>query len=725
MNKISSHGVLQERTLVLATSGIYLLKYRTFPKGFIVSRLIPFVDFISLSINEVGFTVKSDVVSFTISHSNYISIAAKIYRVFSTLFLNPHFHFLLSVGRTEQNEFESDPFIYPPEKRLANRFVGCLLHTKFDFNESILLELYEKLSKINKDVIITNNTLTNPYCSAIIQAIALDQELTDLTLLEISMAAFIQYFPMIVRYSTTIKRIVMKDVSFSPPLKDIRNLFKHECNLSSTEFIFERCNFESHDSTLFFKAFSNYPTEIKLLIFKDCRFCVESLDALFQMVFFVPSFHKLETLEVSGLHMPEELSLNLIQLSCCKWVLETHCLTNLSIIDCGIKIDFLLPQLLAFDSGISILDLSGNILLNPLPPPLQPISSVDTLILSNCQFTNDSLFSVFFYIDNFDISNKATPSLTLDVSNAQGVDWTTFYSRLASPQAGGQPFTVQKMTGLIWDNNQLLSDNIEKFFNFLIAVPHLHTISISKCFCKGDHDQLIGRIPYIFQRKKIQSFSLCGEQMGPKFGSIVMALLRYREIQVLNVDNEGFGDTIMTQIIVNLPSCLREFTFQGYHPTSPESLIKALQAILANKGLTYASWPEDDVYDILEDTSSENRPYYRNRFNQLKASFIERFGTRWENVDTTMAMITRYETRVGIRKTTTNARPQRKPKARRESYLIDNQSAMDKFVTYDSETRALIVECGDIEGDDPMERILNEIQKNTSLDTLVKDVLHQ
>ena len=41
---------------------------------------------------------------------------------------------------------------------------------------------------------------------------------------------------------------------------------------------------------------------------------------------------------------------------------------------------------------------------------------------------------------------------------------------------------------------------------------------------------------------------------------------------------------------------------------------------------------------------------------------------------------------------------------------------MDKFVTYDPETRALIMECSDIPGDDPMERILEEISLNTSLD---------
>ena len=287
----------------------------------------------------------------------------------------------------------------------------------------------------------------------------------------------------------------------------------------------------------------------------------------------------------------------------------------------------------------------------------------------------------------------------------------------------GQPLVFQKLTGLIWDKNSLTGNNIDIFFNFLISLPQLHSISISQCFVKDDFDQVIVRIPYLFQRKKIRSFSLCGQRMGPKFGSIVMALLRYREIEVLNIDDELFGDSVMTQILVNLPSCLREFSFKGYRPSTSESLVKALQTILTKNGLTYASWPSDDVYDVLDDTPSENRPYYKNQFNQLKAKFIERFGRTWDNVDTTIALVTRYETKVGMKKAS-SIKVQTKLKNRRESSLTNNQSAMDKFVTYDPETRALIMECGDIPGDDPMEQILEEISLNTSLDTLVKDVLH-
>ena len=668
IQRYNSKGSLEEAILVVSLSGIFLLKNRSFRRSYTISKFIPLIDISSLNVTNDNFMVQSQFISMTFVHSNHVNIAAHIYHLFTLFFpLETNLKIDLKVSTEKKDQFNSFSLRYQSKCLLADRFLACILHWKFELTESFLKEAYDFLTKIHSNFIISPSIAESPYFEAILQACSFDSTITTLSLKRLTFNSICKTFLYFLNKNLNISRVFMKKVDFCSPINNVQTLFSElSTKIHVHEFIYKSCNFTSPDTCLYFESFNDFSSPITLLSFHRCQFTTKTLDSLFQSIFFSSCYHSLENLHVSGIQFSEELQFALTQLSGCIWVLEKHCLLNLSVPKCNLQFNTLLPQLFQFDSGITTLDLSGNYFITPFSSKtlkmirsekfsFKALQFLQNLNISRCHFIPETFLSLFEVISHsqspiridctsiilenieqiFDKNDKI--ELQLDYINS----WKEIFSKL-------KELTIPNLVGLIWDKNPLDIQLFPLFINFIKSLTKIEELSLSRCIIINGgmtiKNDFIHHFHDLISEKHFKAF----EMNGDKFGSFIHPIITFlcnEKVECLSIEDQSLGDQFINCFLDNIPSSLKSLKFSGFYiphknqndQRDSQKFINILRKVLNSK-LSFCQWPGKDASLIIQQitNSSSNailnsqQEYIIKQIKQLHASFISRYGNEFE-----------------------------------------------------------------------------------------------
>jgi hypothetical protein len=445
------------------------------------------------------------------------------------------------------------------------------------------------------------------------------------------------------------------------------------------EFVFEGCDFSQDSAASFFEFFSKYNGTIKALLFSGSTFGKHSLDGLFQFIFFSQSVHSLSVLLLRDIPFPSELVAFLAMLGLCEWVVTTHCLSTVSMINCGLEVGRLLPQLVTCDSGFTHLDVSSNFFLEPIPLIRLPISFLD---ISRCTFTPASLVSLFETLS--EISDR---EIRLSAAQLQGID-DGFYMDVMWTE-------LTTLSALVWDGNPLPIAPCACFCAFLKNQPKLSELSLAGCLSSSDFALAAPLFADLFSGRPFKSVNFANNQVGPALAPVITSLLGRPGLISLDISGTLIGDAAVICILAEKPDTLTTFKFERFGCESAEGFLAVVRGVIADGRITTSEWPAADAAQFSD--ASEIATEHQN--------FVARFGGR-SNAE--------GDTKTEKKKVSV------KEKGRSRSGSISkNREGLAKWADYDSEVMEMLVECGEILGDDPMDSLLVQVKTETDVPMLM------
>ena len=115
VQKVNTHGALQERFLIVTNSGIFLLVKRSFPKSVIVSRIIPFSQLLLIIVNENSMQFFCGGVTMILQHKKHVEISAIVFSVKNALFSEKPRPPKIQIAPLVQERFDSSLFVFESE----------------------------------------------------------------------------------------------------------------------------------------------------------------------------------------------------------------------------------------------------------------------------------------------------------------------------------------------------------------------------------------------------------------------------------------------------------------------------------------------------------------------------------------------------------------------------------------------------------------------------------
>ena len=291
VQKLNSHGALDERYLVVATAGVFLLTYSSIKRSYQISRFIPMIELESLEVTRESSTFTGGDVHFTVIHKHHVKFAATAYSVFCAIYSHQNLEVKLSIDKSRKDQF--DELFYPlnTESVLAERFMGGIMtNRKAIFEEEAMKYVYESLHNNVTKFEFTDKSNGNPLTYAIVSAIAFGDETTELVVNSLNLHLFFHHLETILRNSYSIKKVTFKGIKFDTVIAGMEDLFNEQVTAPAVEFEFNNCQFENPDLNVIFSSFATFKHEIKSLSFIKCQFCDQMLDSVFQALFFQKCF---------------------------------------------------------------------------------------------------------------------------------------------------------------------------------------------------------------------------------------------------------------------------------------------------------------------------------------------------------------------------------------------------------------------------------------------------
>lgn len=705
---INSRGEIENKHIVVHTAGVFILETKTIIRSFYVSKIMPLFDLQYIHVSSTNFTIKSEKESFTIQNKNHIKIAAEIYSLRQILYPTISSNCVLQVEPDIEEQFEEVEIDYEPENFASERFLGMVYTSKISFSENYAVQTYKLLSEKTDTFVINNNLLSNPYLYEIIITITLDQDMRTIVFDSLELSEFYECFLLLSRKGKNIQSLIFKNMMIKSKIKEFNQVFEGSSLNNITEITFDKCMFYHQEVGTFFEAFTKLKSSVRVLQFTASLITTQALDSIFQMLFFSPCFHSLETLVIRDLTMHENVATQILQLLTCGWVLEKRCLKYLDFSNSSLNVGKLLTAIKDVDCGLLEINVSFNTFTN-LSGDFS-FSSLTNLILNHCTFVNDALFELF----NCLAAGNHQDFLTLDLSDilCTPESLQSFYSKSSD-------LVIEKLGTLVWDGNQVTGRCIEPFMTFLKNQPNLTNLSLNRCFIKNDHSMTLPLLVDLLRKKSFMQFCLAASGQngfGPQLSNALDSLISCsKELRLLDITNQNVGDAGLFLVLRQMNPGLQEFYFEGYQPSSVDSLSTVMLKIMSKKQLKKVSWPATDATQLIAKTSIERRNDTKNRVKSLHDEFKRYFNddVKYEN--------TRLKMDVAVRSLSSRvlkSKPTSLDKECMKAILIEEQ----EYAIIDEESSHLLEEMSSLVGTRPIISAINEIHCKTSIKSLLDDL---
>jgi len=713
VNKINRHGISQPRHLVIHTSGVFLLKMKTFQRSFSIARVIPFYSLNSMIITSEAIKLIGSKCEFAFTHRKHLKIAARIYSMRIYLFDHQDLPFNSDIDPKVRDVFDGQIPSFSCDHLLADRFLACVLSLKCNFDEDMLSGTYDMLTQINSEAIVSVSTVNSPFMPAICIAIAYGFEVSVLTIEGFDISVFRQYLSQLFKANSSIRKIVFKNMSFNNNMSEFEHFFSGPHTLRVTDLLFDSCRFTSPDTGIFFDSFSQFDTEIKTLQYTRCTMTRVTLDSIFQSLFFSTCFHSLEQLILSDVTFSEDLNVCIFQLLCCGWVLSKRCLKSLSLRHCNLDIGVLLTRLQTIDCGVLSLDVGRNYFSSPFGN--LGLHSLAHLILDGCTFSGKTLHTFFQYLA--EEPGQAPLHVDLSCINIPPESLQSFYSEVAG-------IKISRLKGLVWDGNAISGKSMEDFVLFMKDQPNLNNLSLSRCIPKDDLQKALPYLTELARFKKFEQFCIAStkeSQFGVPLVSMIEAMLKRSRLRVLDITNQGIGDFGLHLILRESGPYLEELWFEGFSPSTHESFITICTSIMGLPSLRKASWPASDARNIQSKLSNDTKSDVYRRITQLRHDFQSRFGD--SNIETDLSGENLFKTKLNTSYLfNSSPTPVSTPSVQIiEGLVSENIEAEKDYFMADEETQKLLTECKDVVGCRPILSLISKIQDQTTIRHLLTE----
>ncbi|EAY12011.1 Leucine Rich Repeat family protein [Trichomonas vaginalis G3] len=619
VEKLNRHGDVDIRHLVVHTAGIFLLETKPLIRTLWMSRVIPLADLQYFHVSNSTFTVKSENDSFTIKCKIHLNVAAQIYALRKVLFPQNNNNCVFQIESDILHQFESIDIDFEPESILGERFLGYVFSSTIQYNDDYVKSTYGLLCPDNNVFVINPTILSNPYILEIISSFSCGNEVTEIDFENFDIGQVLDCFYIITHQSKNVKTLVFRGMNFETRLNDLKNLFENAVLNNLTDIIFETCRFCHPDVHLFFDAFSSLKSCVKCLHFSKSLITSYAIDSIFQMLFFSSCFHSLQSLSIRDLTNAEDLSTGIFQLLCCGWVLKSKCMKHLNFSNSSMNIGKLLSNIKDIDCGVLELNLSYNTFTNLSGNLILP--GLTNLILNHCTFVSDALYELFSCLSQ----QKHLAPLTIDVSDALCTP-----SSFASFYQNSPKLIIPELQTLIWDGNQVSGKNIEPFMKFLKNQPNLSNLSLNFCFDKKDHETTLIQLSDLF--KTLRFNQLCIAANGDHgFGQPLTTCLEYllnnsKNLHLLDITNQRVTDVGLFLVLRQLPPSLEAFYFEGFNPSTVDSICTILSRVTQSNTIKKSLLPELDIVNLYTKTPLDKRSDMKKKIHQVREDFIHKYG---------------------------------------------------------------------------------------------------
>ena len=698
----------ENRLLVVATPGIFLIHQRSFPKTISVKEIIPFSQLATIKIERQSITLSCPTMTLVFHHIDQLNIANRIVYTRCALFDPIFIPLNLHVAQSLCDEFQNQNFDYTTESRLADRFLSICLTLQQQLFTEKMEQSYNYLSKIKDKLLISNELTRLPYLAGITMALEQEKSLTDITINDIKTQKNFKLLCILIKSSISLKKVAFNNVVLDGA-SSLFGIFSDALINSKgniDEWVFDHCNFKSDDFRSFLECFREYKINIKSLIFNECTFSEQNFTYFTDRFFFIDCFHSLESLWLSDINFANEVSVFLSQLFASDWVLKNHTLKNLVIPKCCVELDNLFSQMQNFETGITTADFSGNLFINSPPTGMATnLNPQINFIFSNCGFADNTFSSLMEAL----ASHKGQ-TMRLDISHALSSpdSWKQFSQTAPS-------LLFRSLVTLVWDGNPI----DRSFCDFISKQTRLNKLSISDCVSINDSPMLLPELTHLFEIKTLDSLTIRASKKKYSLGypliDTIMPLLKKRALIQLDITGQEVSEEGITIILDNMPMVMKTFKFERNGIVNSDVLINILNSVL-KKRLSFASWPQQDVENTITRTDAITRSELRTRLDVLKKQFDSRFG----DLDTDHSRKDPLEILHAYSSLFKEHDPD--PSPSRISWRIDSKPvSADKLVLFrvpDDSLSELLKECNSLSGKDPMASMVQLFESETTLEKL-------
>lgn len=624
--KKNTHNSLQSRYLVIASPGIFLFERKTFPKGLAISRIIPYCDLVLITAKkDETFEFFKAKVTMRLQHQSNAEVVAMAISIRDVLFGDKPRYPKLVFDEPTRKRIENSNFIFETDSLLADRFISLSLETPVKhLIYDQLFEYYEKLKNFPSSFSINAEMLASNLISPLSSAIAYDKEIQSLQLDGINLSSFVEYLKPIVLYNSSIQNLILTSVNFNDNLLGFTQIWDQKTACQINFFSFLHCQLVSTNFITFLSAFPKYKIDVQTLLFISCHIDRTILEKILIAIITSKCFLGLTELYFNDLTDNIPLEPLFCKFFGSPFIKNHKNLKNLSLINCNLKLDKILPTFMLHIKSIRYSNFSGNYCLSDVQIP--NFGLLDEIDLSSCSFTSSSLCSFF---KCFADSQKHIPSqVSFNELKMSDKDWTDFYNIIATPEFNNSFGQIPNLKMFSWCSNKMNGKQVENFMNFLSEkLPEISELGLSFSIPNNEVDSSLPYLFLYFENHTIRKLDFRGESnsfFGPKMEPLLKSLLDHKTIKMLDITGQRAGPRCYEFLIKMVETCLEELRFDNNLPNDVEVLKNILNKILGSK-LNYADWPANDIKECVSKMKLALRSATVTQFKELRKVYKQKY----------------------------------------------------------------------------------------------------
>ena len=605
--------------MLVTNFAIFLVRPKRFFRPARVVNTIAFVDVIAVRERKGVLQVTTENVSVCLEHKEQQLLETILYGI--RLSLVPVNVRPLNFRGEDR---KSDSFVFESESLARDRFISCCcsmdcLQELVDAGEAIDADL-ERLTPV---LVVDRQLMASPLCGAMIYHASLDSELKGIEIREVEIGKIIHHFSELLRFARSVETITFEKLTFSRHDGAGREaMTKFLSALESPHFLdprairFSECVFDLADSNGLMDAIVALCTRIDSFSIVGCDLQGNSLNVLFQCIFFNDCFHQISEIEFADNKNVVGLDLFIFQFMNCDWLISSKCLKEIRLVNSGSNAETLFKYIFMRENNIHFADFSRNNVIESFPDNLM-LSELRFLALRGCDVKTSSLISLLKIL-------SSRPSLGLDLSGVHINPLEDFLTQISDPA-----FPMTNIVVFLFNDNIMRGDDFRLLMAFLMRQKRLKHLGLSRTI-KQDAtvDNTINLLAALFNRRPLESCSLAageGSALGPKINLLFQALLAKRCCKYLDVENQNVDEAGVRCLVAMAEQTLQTLNIRGLAFNSLEQALDVAAHLCQSNELVECAWPILHVGTLLSQVPPEKRHQLNRKYELTKTTWSKRF----------------------------------------------------------------------------------------------------
>jgi len=623
--KVGQRNSLQERTFVISTQGIFLLRKKAFGSIKVVC-VISYIDITSIHVAGSVGSFSSKQSSIRIKDKRIGSLAFLVYFIRQTQFPTSILPLAIQFPPDGQYSVKAGSIPYSPEYILGDRLISCALHYQLCLNEDDIKPYFQRNILLYHTFTITSALLREKFFPALVFALSFEEELKILHLKGIKVSNWLLHSDALIMFNRFVQCLVFDDCDFSDISPNLSNVLLQGHSFKPYRIRFINCKcIDSSFSNFFDKLGTLAPSIISLEIDK-CHFNQDSLSLMFQSIFFNDCFHAIQEFHFVSLIEDPDITNQIINLAGCSWVLLTKCLHTICVLNSGLEISSLMKSILGFETGLRVIDFSNNRFISQIEFDSFPTSSLSFLDISGSHCNYASLNSLFVIIESKKLKLKGIGLSSLTLSPSDFDDFTILLSNTK----------VTSMESIYFDNNPMNSTQTKRFSSFISKQTTLKLLSISSSIDITETSSGLTELYSILETLPLEYLIIKSDgslsySYGPFILPLIKSLYHNRRIKYLDLTNQMIGVDGLDALSRLLSTDIEWLLFDGCRSSSNSVLLDFCKKVVSSN-LKYVSWPKQEIKQAKKRLHpSESLPDFCSFTKKMKHEFNKRFGNQYYN----------------------------------------------------------------------------------------------